>query len=756
MGSGFVTACLILFKPCQWRSAMRSVLCTASLFALMCSSALALPEEFKVQAAVAEAVRPAMVRVSYFLKYDQGDEPVIAGYRCPNCNNFHGTNAGEYVKDNRPLEVPGYLISPDEVISPDLLVQARFISRIVIAGEGGEVNAAIVAYVMNQQAVILKPETALAGVQPMHANPEGQGPYFNVAYACDDGLWQISVKPMGTDLTCYTEIAAYGKKVVPNSLVVTAQGELVGITMNDEIALDEPWQVPISGWEMTREQDLAALTQRLAEDVGHSLFRVQLTFRSPLQKNDEQKRMREYGLDREREIDTELNTMGMLLDEKRMLIFADCKPQVTARLEGITAFPPGSAGVTAKFVSSLTKFKAIMAELTVPQPGRGLAFSTENILSSRAHLLPAAQVKVYGDKLVAHYFHHRIADFEVGWENLRFPKLPGLSEDVFLFDHELKLMALPLAHRKRPSMEQRNYYSSDETPLLPISCLRDAMEQLDNQQDPTNIPLGVDEENRIGWIGIELQPLDPELARANQVSALTDNGKRGALISYVYPDSPAAKAGLKEGDIVLNIYLADDLLPIPVHAEEPDQEEFPWGEYDRIPDRYYHVIPNPWPTLNNSLAGFLTTIGFGKSFSLEYASGGTVLLKDFTVAVGPDYFDTAKKYHAEVLGLTVKDLTCEVRRYFHKADDDPGVIVSKIAPGSKASVSGLKPYEVITQVNGQPVAGVKAFEALLKDQTELNLAVTRMGVNRMVKISLTAADLQPAPESLGPRAAPVE
>jgi hypothetical protein len=738
---------------------MRSVFFAAGLFALTGSAATALPEEFKVQAAVAEAVRPAMVRVAYFLKYDQGDEPIVAGYRCPNCNNFHGTNAGDYVKDNRPLEVPGYLISPDEIISPDLLVQDRFISRIAILAEGGgEVNAAIVAYVMNQQAVILKPEAALAGVQPLQPNPDGKGPYFNVAYAFDGGLWQVGVKPMGTDLTCYPEIGAIGKKAVPNSLVVTQQGELVGITMNNEIAMTETWRVPISGWPTIAKQDLAALTQRLAECVEKGVFRVQLSFRSPQRKSDEQKQMRRYsGLDQEQEVDTELNTMGMLLDEQRLLIFAECKPQVTARLEGITAFLPGSDGVPAKFVSSLTQFGAIIAELAVPQPGRGLGFSTENILACRARLLPAAQIKVYGDKLSVHYFHHRIADFEVGRENLRFPKLPGQSKDIFLFDGELKLMALPLAHRKRPSMEQRSYYSSsDRSPPLPVACLRDAMEQLDTEKDPTNIPLGVDAENRIGWIGIELQPLNPELARANQVSELTDNGKRGALVAYVYPDSPAAKASLKEGDIVLNIYLDGDLLPIPVYAEEPDQEEFPWAEYDRIPDRYYHVIPNPWPTLNNSLAGFLTTIGMGKRFSLEYASGGTVLLKDFMVASGPDYFDTAKKYQAGVLGLTVKDLTCEVRRYFHKADDDPGVIVSKIAPGSKASVSGLKPYEIITQVNGQPVAGVKAFEALLKDQAELNLSVTRMGVNRMVKIALTEADLQPAAESLGPRANPVE
>lgn len=736
---------------------MHQGLSTAILFALMAApAAMALPEELKVQATVVEALRPAMVRVAYYLKYDQGDEPVVAGYRCPNCDNFHGSDAGEYVKDNRPFEVPGYLVSADEVLSPDILVQPRFISKIVIANDQGEVAGTIVAYVRAQQAVVLKPAAPLPGAKPAVAKPAGQGPFFNVAYAFDNGLWQLSVKPLGTDLTCYPEIATYGKKAATNSLVVTAQGEVVGATMNDYLALDEPWQLPLSTWALQSEAEQVELTRRLATAVDRSIFRVRLNFRSPKKKGNEREAMRGYSdSGREQETDTEMNAMGIMLDERQLLILADCQPQVTARLERLTAFPPGSGdeGVTAQFGYSLAKFKGIMAELTVPIPGSGLKLSSADILACRSRLLPAAQVKIFGDKLVAHYFHHRIADFEVGWENHRFPQLPATSEQVFLFDRELNLLVLPLAHRNRPEMKKESYYHSSEQSLLPVANLREALAQGQAQGDPANVPRNAEQENQLGWIGLELQPLNLELARINQVSALTDNGQRGALVAYVYPDSPAAQAGLKAGDVLLNLYLQDDLAPIPVVADEPGEEEFPWNEYDQIPDRYYQVIPTPWPTLRTPMSSFLTDLGIGTSFILEYAAGGVVISKDFTVVAGPDYFDTAKKYQVATLGLTVKALTGEVRRYFHKEAGDPGVIVAKITAGSKASISGLKPYEIITQVNGQTVTGIDEFERLVKDQAEINFAVSRMGVERMVKINLTATELQPP---VGPRAEPKE
>jgi S1-C subfamily serine protease len=92
------------------------------------------------------------------------------------------------------------------------------------------------------------------------------------------------------------------------------------------------------------------------------------------------------------------------------------------------------------------------------------------------------------------------------------------------------------------------------------------------------------------------------------------------------------------------------------------------------------------------------------------------------------------------LGLTVRNLTYEVRRYFQRSAADPGVIVSKVEPGSKASVSGIKPYEIVTQVNDVPIQSVKEFETLIQDKEELRLSVLRMTLERQVRVKMEAAD----------------
>jgi S1-C subfamily serine protease len=51
-----------------------------------------------------------------------------------------------------------------------------------------------------------------------------------------------------------------------------------------------------------------------------------------------------------------------------------------------------------------------------------------------------------------------------------------------------------------------------------------------------------------GWLGVSLQPLTPGLAASFAVK-----DRKGVLISEVTPDSPAARAGLKAGDVVLEL-----------------------------------------------------------------------------------------------------------------------------------------------------------------------------------------------------------
>jgi S1-C subfamily serine protease len=257
------------------------------------------------------------------------------------------------------------------------------------------------------------------------------------------------------------------------------------------------------------------------------------------------------------------------------------------------------------------------------------------------------------------------------------------------------------------------------------------------------VPLSEEEERRLAWLGLEFQGLNKELARANKVAELTKDGETGAIVSYVYPDSPAAKAGIEPGVILLRIHVADRPKPIEVQLRDyGDRGPFPWEKLDEVPEQYYDRIPPPWPSPENSLVRSLTDLGFGTKFKAEFFRDGQMVMKDLEVTASPPTYESAPRYKSAALGLTVRDLTYEVRRYFQKKADEPGAIVSKIEQGSKASVAGIKPFEIITHVNDKPVMNVKDFEKAIAGQDELRLSVKRMTRGREVKIKMTGA---PAP-----------
>jgi hypothetical protein len=299
-------------------------------------------------------------------------------------------------------------------------------------------------------------------------------------------------------------------------------------------------------------------------------------------------------------------------------------------------------------------------------------------------------------------------------------------------------LALPVARREKVSVEER--YSSAEPLLTPVAYLKAALDDLPNHLDAGNVPLPEGEESRLAWVGAELQPLDRELARANKVSDLTHDGETGAIVSYVYPNSPAAKAGIEPGYILLRLRVEGQPKPLEVALDRDDQMggPFPWEELDELQEQFYDRIPTPWPSIENSLVRALTDLGFGTRYKAECFHDGQPVLKDLEVVQSPPHYESAPRYKSQALGLTVRDLTYEVRRYFQKKDDEPGVVISKVEPGGKASVAGIKPFETVTHVNDKPVMNVKDFEQAIAGQEELRLSVKRMTRGRVVKIKMAA------------------
>jgi len=705
------------------------------------------------QFAIAEALKPSFVQVEYTLRYDKDRAPEGSGWgeRCPNCGQYHSDNVRSAFQDERPFEIPGILISPTEVLLRDPVIHPRFVQEIAVRAGQERIIAHPAAYAIGHNALILRLDKPFQAAKPLLFQPAAKPPQFLVTYSLDDGEWTFTVRGFSPVVS----EGATGRKflAVPSGLIVDAQGSPVGVTLNNRLPADDAWKGSPLAWPALTADQMAQALRDIGKRFSQGILRVTLNFRSPRKVSG---RDEDYS---DREERTEQDTAGILLDDKRILVLAGLPPKVTARLQRITVHPADGEAIQAAFACTLKDYNAFVATLEKPLPGAPV-FSKDDIMRFRDQLLLSATIELRGDLLISHYLHSRIASFDIGWKGRMFPEVPGNDGGLLLFDRDGKLVALPLSRRETVTTSDRGRYRGMEhSDLRPASHLAELLAgDLKPATDPSNVPLTEQQENRIAWLGVMLQALDRDLARINKVSELTDDGSVGAVVSYIYPGSPAAQAGIQTGDVLIRLHVEGQPEPLDVRVPESRYSSgggFPWNRLDEVPEEYYDQIPQPWPPTENTLTRALTDLGFGKKFTAELARDGQVYRKDFTVVESPPYYESADKFKSEPLGLTVRDLTYEVRRYFQKTVKDPGVIIAKIETGSKASVSGLKPYEIITHVNGQPVMNAKEFSNLAGQGGELKLSVNRMTKGRVVTIKPGEAvppAKQPGPEEAKPPA----
>ena len=705
------------------------------------------------QAAVAESLAPSLVRVEYTLRYDKGEEP-RAGAWCQgdSTGHFHDLlQPADVVNEERPLEFAGFLVAPTQVVATDPMIHPRFVEGIAVRFNDDVVKAKPAAYGKDQAAVFLELERPLKNARPLKFDAKRKGPYLFASYDLIDGVWTTNVDPMPEGFS----VTAAGRKYCPapfGGLVVDARGTPVAVSMRDEMPPDDSWKGPPSAWAVVTADDLAKMLDGIRSRICAGAMRVTLYFRSPpkdlrgMRSRDEEKGA------------TEQYATGVLVDANRILVLANLKPSVTARLERILVHPDKGDPVVARFTGSLKDYGGLVATLEKPV-GACVALSSRNILDCRGRLLPAAEVRLHGEDWSIYYEHRRIEGFAVGWRRQVYPQLSerGEGEGLVLFDEDGALLALPVARREKVAAE--DHYDSGQPLVTPVAYLKPVLDDLPKYVDANNVPLGEDEEARLAWIGAELQPLDENLARASRVSELTHDGQTGAIVSYVYPGSPAEKAGVEPGWILLRLRVEGQPRPLEVRLDREERMEgpFPWEELDEVPEQYYDRIPAPWPSVENQLTRALTDLGFGTKYTAEFFAGGSIVEKSLEVAPSPPHYESAPRFKSAPLGLAVRDMTYELRRYFQKKDDEPGVIVSKVEPGGKASVAGVKPYEIVTHVNDRPVMNVKDFAQAIAGQDELRLSVKRMTRGRVVKIRMAgaaAAAKAPAAEKPAGDAAP--
>jgi serine protease Do len=179
-----------------------------------------------------------------------------------------------------------------------------------------------------------------------------------------------------------------------------------------------------------------------------------------------------------------------------------------------------------------------------------------------------------------------------------------------------------------------------------------------------------------GWLGVGIQRLTPELAESLKLKT-----EEGVLISQVFEGGPAAKAGLKAGDVAL--------------------------EYNGKPVKTSYDLQSAVAWTKPGTQGTLVVLRDGKRMTLKVEVEERPNRPELARAEkgGPTEFKD--------LGIQVSNLTpAEAKRYGYTMDQ--GVLIADVAPGSLAAAAGLRRGMLILEVSRQKVASVAEFRAAMK------------------------------------------
>jgi serine protease Do len=179
-----------------------------------------------------------------------------------------------------------------------------------------------------------------------------------------------------------------------------------------------------------------------------------------------------------------------------------------------------------------------------------------------------------------------------------------------------------------------------------------------------------------GWLGVVIQDVDKDLA-----SSLGIDKPMGALINDVDPEGPAAKSGLKAGDLIIKFNNTD------VHTSS----DLPYLVGRTAPKSKVPVVIMRKGKQQN----INVTVGMLPVSPNEAAS---------RPASAPE------KSSVDILGLVVSHL-----EQTQRGGAEAGVVVNEVQPGSPAAEAGLQPGDIITQLAFVDIKSTGDYARVVKD-----------------------------------------
>jgi serine protease Do len=201
---------------------------------------------------------------------------------------------------------------------------------------------------------------------------------------------------------------------------------------------------------------------------------------------------------------------------------------------------------------------------------------------------------------------------------------------------------------------------------------------------------------RRGQLGITMQPVTAEIAASLGLKEV-----RGVIINAVTPGSPAERAGLKQGDVIVGFNGA------------------PIADSNSLRNSVAGAAPGTEVTL--------TIIRDGKEQQVRVTLGELIPQSGQAQPHGSETPGTGESK----FGLSVSPLTPELASRLGVSAQTRGVVVNQIDPQGPAANAGLQQGDVIVQVNRQPVTSGAELQTALErtsDRPAL-LLVNRRGNN---------------------------
>ncbi|MEM7164689.1 MAG: hypothetical protein AAF581_04455 [Planctomycetota bacterium] len=646
-------------------------------------------------------------------------------------------------REQRPFEATALAVDPHTLWMADFLPDERFVDHITV-GVDGKLKARLHARFVDAFGWVLKTDKPMPGVRDLQFVPVADIPSMeqlvSVWRSREDAGWALTATHTAgrfrTDRRGPSWIVGSGV------LLASLKDGPVGFSFDRSCLVD----TDRATWPGAKLKEAALVTQE-RYGVLQTQWRDRAedllpTVRIVLSDEQEESARRQSMWDGDDEGGGPnlIDTSGYVIGPRRVLVHHSLSRAQALRIESIEVVHRGHSH-EAKFIGAYKDFGAFICELEegtdLPQAVR--LEHTEPLGHNQSLLMVAADHSSGRRRVWVEF--NRVRRYLAGYRNVEEPILYSFQRPGAIAVDVRSDQVVAAVVEVRRVQQERHWRRSGTVDLRVMTGAEIAEMVQAAEYDPQLRPGDKEERKQVVWLGVNYQELDRDLAKMYGVEIKTRGGTRGVLVNHVYAGSPAARIGLAVGDVLLQF--TDPKSPDPVYIEPRGDREYRFPPPPELGEAhfgdYLAMAGPPWRNVRNYLQKRLTKIGEGQKISLTYLRGSDETTVEVTLEASPPDAQSASKQKIEPLGVTVRDLTYEVRDFYRLPADATGVVVAKVEPGGAAAVANLVPHAVVRELGGRPVKDAADFkkhaeELLASGTSSIEVRMEFFGRSRLLRM----------------------